>query len=88
MSCEPTRHGSSDGWRQGLIVALDAAGDIIGGIALLALPLAVLTPGLIALLGLSIPLLLPLVALALVLGILGAPLAGVWMLVKVIRRTR
>lgn len=89
MTGSPTRHaaGSAD-WRDEAMKAVDITNDIVGGVALLALPLAVMTPGLIAILGLCIPLSLPLAALGLAFGILSIPFAAVWWLARMARRLR
>jgi hypothetical protein len=85
----PTRQAaSSTGWRDEAMKAFDTTNATIGGIALLGLPSAVMAPGLIAMLGLCIPLILPLVALGLVFGILSIPFAGIWWLVRMARRLR
>jgi len=82
-----TRHApSSEGWRDALAAAADVTGDIVGGITLLALPLAVMAPGLVAAIGLTIPLLVPLVVLALAFAVLSAPFVALWWLAGVIRR--
>lgn len=87
MTHAPTRHPAGSATRRtDLVSLLDIASDIVGAITLLALPFAVMTPGLLALLGLSIPLLLPLVALGLLLGILSIPIAALWWLVRMTRR--
>jgi hypothetical protein len=85
----PTRHaaGSAD-WRNEAMKAVDITNEIMGGVALLALPIVVMTPGLIAVLGLCIPLILPLAALGLAFGILSIPFAAVWWLARMARRLR
>lgn len=86
VSTPITRHAESSAtWREGLMVAIDAANNIVGGIILLALPLAVLAPGLVALLALGIPLLLPFVALGLAFAIVSIPFVGIWWLVRTLR---
>jgi hypothetical protein len=82
-----TRHApSSASWREDLVSLLDITNAIISGSALLALPVLVMAPGLIALLALGIPLLLPLVALGLVFAILSVPFAALWWLVRMARK--
>ena len=51
-----------------------------------ALPLAVMAPGPVAAVGLSIPLLVPFVVLALAFGVVSAPFVALWWLVGAIRR--
>jgi len=87
MSDSVTRHAPAcEAWREALIAVADAIGDIVGGITLLALPLAVMAPGLVAAVGLSIPLLVPFVVLALAFGVVSAPFVALWWLVGAIRR--
>jgi len=83
----PTRHAETPrGPREDLMSLLDVTGGIAAGASVMGLPFLVMVPGLIALLGLCIPLLLPLLALGLVVGILGAPVAGIWWLARLVRR--
>jgi hypothetical protein len=63
----------------------DVIGAIAGGASIMALPFLVAVPGLIALLGLCVALVIPLLALGLAAGIVGAPFVGIWWLT---RRTR
>jgi hypothetical protein len=52
----------------------------------MALPFLVTVPGVIALLGLCIAVLLPLAALGLALAVLSAPAVALWWLVRLVRR--
>ena len=72
--------------REDLMTLWDVIGGIAGGASIMALPFLVTVPGLIALLGLCIAVVLPLVALGLALGILSAPIVAIWRLVRLVRR--
>ena len=87
MPDSPTRHADSAGaWGEALVALMDITNDIIGGITLLALPVVVMAPGLLAMVALGIPLLLPFVALGLVLGIVSIPFIAGWWLVRTVWR--
>lgn len=66
----------------------DVIGGIVGGASVMALPFLVAVPGLIALLGLCVALVLPLLALGLAAGIVGAPIVGIWWLTRLARRSQ
>jgi VIT1/CCC1 family predicted Fe2+/Mn2+ transporter len=72
--------------REELMTLWDVIAGIAGGAAVMALPFLVTVPGMIALLGLCIAVLLPLAALGLALAVLSAPAVALWWLVRLVRR--
>ena len=87
MPDSPTRHvQSSTGSRHELTKLLDVINGINGGIAVMFLPFMVAVPGLLAILGLCIALILPVMALGLLFGVLSLPAIGIWLIVRLLRR--
>lgn len=74
--------------REDLLTLWDVIGGIAGGASVMALPFLVTVPGLIALLGLCVAVLLPLVAVGLAFGLVSAPFVGIWWLIRRLDRSR